>query len=366
MSTRKGTPSAPSATSTGSTGSTGSTAGAAGAAGATRGGGTASTGVRRSTPDPGTVHVWRIRLDAYPVDRLLPLLDGRERRRAAGFVLEEARRRYVTAHGAVRLILGELLSTSPGALRWRVGAYGKPELVGRPGLETNLSHSGELALLAVTSGRAVGVDVEEVRPAFDAVAFATRFFPAEESALVGFWGRGGTRAPEPASDGEPPVGPGGDPAVVFARLWTRKEACVKAAGGRLAQGLRLPVAGIGPAHGPRCDGAVCGGAVCGGLGRGGPVCGETGWEGVAGRRLTTPWLVADPTGGLPGRWLVGDVEVPPGFAASVAAAGAEPYEIVTHDHDHDHEHGHDHDHDHDHEHGHGHERGPRDRESREP
>ncbi|MGW4424427.1 4'-phosphopantetheinyl transferase family protein [Streptosporangium sp. NPDC004631] len=325
MSPREGTPSAPSAPSTGS------------AAGAARGGGTASGVGRRPTPDPGTVHVWRIRLDASPVDRLLPLLDGRERRRAAGFVLEQARRRYVAAHGAVRLILGELLSTSPGALRWRVGAYGKPELVGRPGLETNLSHSGGLALLAVTSGRAVGVDVEEVRPAFDAVAFATRFFPAEESALVGSRGRGhargGTRASEPASGGEPPA----DPAVVFARLWTRKEACVKAAGGRLAQGLRLPVAGIGPAHGPGCDGAVRG---------------ETGWAGAEGRRLATPWLVADPTGSLPGRWLVGDVEVPSGFAASVAAAGAEPYEIVTHDH------GHDHDHDHDH--------GPRGREPRRP
>ncbi|WP_179282662.1 4'-phosphopantetheinyl transferase family protein [Streptosporangium subroseum] len=250
--------------------------------------------------------MWRIPLDVSPVERLLPLLDGRERRRADGFVLEQARRRYVAAHGAVRLILGELLSTPPRGLRWSIGAYGKPELVGHPGLETNLSHSGELALLAVAGGRAVGVDVEVIRPAFDATAFAARFFPPDESALVReALVREGGYARVGAPTGGVAVA-ASDPASVFARLWTRKEACVKAAGGRLSQGLRLPVAGSGPA----CDGA----------------------EGPAGRELTTPWLVSDPREGLPGHWLVGDVEVPRGFAASVAVAGARSYEIVAHDH----------------------------------
>ncbi|MER7848012.1 4'-phosphopantetheinyl transferase superfamily protein [Kitasatospora sp. NPDC096077] len=87
-----------------------------------------------------------------------------------------------------------------------------------PGLHFNLSHSGELALLAVAP-RPVGVDVELVRSGRDVDRLSRRFFPAPERELVA---RGGRPA--------------------FARLWTRKEACVKAVGGRLAEGLALPVA----------------------------------------------------------------------------------------------------------------------------
>jgi 4'-phosphopantetheinyl transferase len=52
------------------------------------------------------------------------------------------------------------------SLAFRVGRHGKPALDGsaaRTGLGFNVSHSGELALCAVTHARAVGVDVEAIR-----------------------------------------------------------------------------------------------------------------------------------------------------------------------------------------------------------
>ncbi|MBD0696089.1 4'-phosphopantetheinyl transferase family protein [Streptomyces sp. CBMA123] len=122
------------------------------------------------------------------------------------------------AHAATRILLGERLGRPPELLRFSRGRWGKPAVADAPGLHFSLSHSGELALLAVAP-RPVGVDVETVRSGRDVDRLSRRFFPAQERELVA---RGGRPA--------------------FARLWTRKEACVKASGGRLTEGLALPVA----------------------------------------------------------------------------------------------------------------------------
>lgn len=94
--------------------------------------------------------------------------------------------------------------------------------MGDTGVRVNLAHAGDLALFAVTTGRAVGVDIEELPDARAAQRLAARYFPLAENAHVG-----------------------ADPDR-FARLWTRKEACLKAAGGRLTPGLHLPVLGERP------------------------------------------------------------------------------------------------------------------------
>ncbi|HVX44950.1 MAG TPA: 4'-phosphopantetheinyl transferase superfamily protein [Mycobacteriales bacterium] len=159
-----------------------------------------------------SVAVWRIDLRAEvgsgPLSR-------EERERAGGFDDPAQRRRFTTAHVALREILGTTLGCDPGGIALSRGRYGKPRCAGPP---FNLSHSGEHALLAVGTIREVGIDLEQVRPRFPVEAFARRYFPATEADLVG-----------------------ADPAR-YAALWTRKEACVKVAGERLVRGLRLPVA----------------------------------------------------------------------------------------------------------------------------
>jgi 4'-phosphopantetheinyl transferase len=85
-------------------------------------------------------------------------------------------------------------------------------------LAFSLSHSGDLVLLAVTGGRTVGIDIERLRVGHQVPAAAQRFFPSAEADAL--------RATAPDRR-----------AAAYARLWVRKEACVKAAGGRLGQTL---------------------------------------------------------------------------------------------------------------------------------
>jgi 4'-phosphopantetheinyl transferase len=147
------------------------------------------------------------------------VLDAGERRRAAAYRDEATRRRFVVSHAALRHIAGPWLGVAPAALRWTVGPHGKPEL---PGLHVNLSHSGGLALVAACAARPVGVDIQQIVPGLDVAAMARRYYPPDEAAHVG-------------------TGEGA--AERFAVLWARKEALVKAAGGRLTQALPVPVLG---------------------------------------------------------------------------------------------------------------------------
>ncbi|GAA1172171.1 4'-phosphopantetheinyl transferase [Kitasatospora gansuensis] len=173
-----------------------------------------------------TVRLWLVP-DQQPGPALADLfavLDPGERLRAEGYRSADDRRRFVVAHGAVRHILARRLGVAPEELRWRHGPHGKPELTGRhTGAEVNLSHSDTVAMVAVSASRRVGVDVQRVLPRLDATAMAERYFPPQEARFV-------RAAANPA-----------DRADRFARLWARKEALVKAHGGRLTQALRIPL-----------------------------------------------------------------------------------------------------------------------------
>jgi 4'-phosphopantetheinyl transferase len=173
------------------------------------------------------VHVWFIRVDLPPSDLggLWSVLDADERRRAARLALVRHRRRFVAVHGIARVITGHWLAVPAERITWRRGPHGKPELAGAPAPHVNLSHSGDLALLAVSGHRPCGVDVQRLPGPGRALRLARRFFPAGEAELVR---------------------DAATPAERFGVLWTRKEACLKGTGGRLVPGLRVPVTGSGP------------------------------------------------------------------------------------------------------------------------
>ncbi|MEV6924372.1 4'-phosphopantetheinyl transferase superfamily protein [Dactylosporangium sp. NPDC051485] len=144
------------------------------------------------------------------------LLNERDRKRRDALRDPDDRRRFAAAHAA----LNRIVHQRAGRHSWTIGPNGKP---GVAGLQVNLSHAGEHALIAVTETRPVGVDLQDLGPAPAVDALARRFFPPAEAALVA----------------------AGGPAE-FARLWARKEAVLKAAGDRLMRGLALPVAGDPP------------------------------------------------------------------------------------------------------------------------
>lgn len=171
---------------------------------------------------PGTVDVWRLDLASVHAahDTLVRLLDETETARAALFRYHTHRRRFIARRGLLRYVLARYVQLAPDRLRFAVGTYGKPVLCTPPGtaLRFSLSHSDDCALLAVTAGREIGVDVERVRPEFATESIPEQFFSSAEVREL--------RALPPAAQ---PLG--------FFLAWTRKEAYVKARG----QGLSLPL-----------------------------------------------------------------------------------------------------------------------------
>ncbi|MGZ8852142.1 MAG: 4'-phosphopantetheinyl transferase family protein [Thermoanaerobaculia bacterium] len=147
-------------------------------------------------------------------DDLLALLSHDERRRADGFRFAADRRRYIVAHGRLRQLLGESLGADPAALVFDAGSNGKPFVTGRP-VEFNLSHSGDVALIVIADDP-VGADIEriEARPGIGTIAKES-FQPDEQA-----W-----------------LNKQADVHRAFFRLWTLKEAAIKADG----VGLSLPL-----------------------------------------------------------------------------------------------------------------------------
>ncbi|MBV9355455.1 MAG: 4'-phosphopantetheinyl transferase, partial [Chloroflexi bacterium] len=140
--------------------------------------------------DDRAVHVWRAPLDRSITEliRLETLLSDAERKRAYQFYFEADRRRYIAAHGFMRLILSRYVDVSPRALAFCTGPHGKPRLREARGancqIEFNLAHSSEVALCAVASSHRVGIDVERIRHDVPWRDIAGRFFsPGEQAAL---------------------------------------------------------------------------------------------------------------------------------------------------------------------------------------
>jgi 4'-phosphopantetheinyl transferase len=113
------------------------------------------------------VHSWCVGLDVPPdtCAALHATLTCDELSRSARLRFERDRRRFIVAHGVLRKLLGSYLGICPGELRFVRKEFGKPRLSpafdGR--LRFNLSHSADVALIAVARDAEVGVDVERIR-----------------------------------------------------------------------------------------------------------------------------------------------------------------------------------------------------------
>ena len=168
------------------------------------------------------VPVWRVRLDdpAADLGRCAACLSPEERARAARYRFAGDARRFVVARAALRSILAAHIGVAAAEVALRAGPAGRPELAaGHPEAPRfNLSHSGELAVCALGDDRALGVDVERVRPMPDLEGVMRAVFAPAERARV-------RAAPAAAR------------ARAFFRAWTLKEAWVKARGEGLSDAL---------------------------------------------------------------------------------------------------------------------------------
>jgi len=147
------------------------------------------------------------RLDEY--GRLL--LSPDEQRRLTAYRSRESAERYVVTRALVRVVLAERLGVVPSAIEIRHTERGKPMLP--QGLHFNVSHSGDLILLAVSTERAVGVDVERRRDVERVQALVNRWLTSEERDQVARIAESGLSVSE-----------------AFLRVWSLKEARLKALG----------------------------------------------------------------------------------------------------------------------------------------
>jgi 4'-phosphopantetheinyl transferase len=167
------------------------------------------------------VHVVRVDLNADDtrIDCLKSLLSPDESARADRFKVPLPRRHFIVCRATLRRLLGESLNRDPRDVEFDYGPHGKPAL--RQGadlpqrLEFSVSHSADQALIAMTIGRQLGVDLERMDSSVRILKLATRFFSQREADEL-------NDLPE------------ADQLAGFYRGWTSKESYIKATGLGLA------------------------------------------------------------------------------------------------------------------------------------
>lgn len=171
--------------------------------------------------DAAHVHVWKASADELAVltTDFLSLLDDAERERQARFHFERDAARFAVSHGLLRVLLAQYMRMSPTAVPFGYAANGKPHSTDGPSF--NLSHSGDVILIAVAHDSNVGVDVEQWSERLDTKEMdrlAAYAFSAREHAAL-------RRLDDAARS------------AAFYAMWSRKEAYIKSTGVGITEGL---------------------------------------------------------------------------------------------------------------------------------
>jgi len=170
----------------------------------------------------GQTHVWRLDLSRLsPWQDYQDRLTLQERERAGHILLASAALQFVGTRACLRDLLSRYLQTSPLEICLIEGPKGKPRLApdAERSLWFNVAHSGEVALLVFSLEGSVGVDVERLDANRRMIELAERYFHPSEAARL----RG---APE------------AERLRLFYRMWTLKEALLKAWGEGLSFSLK--------------------------------------------------------------------------------------------------------------------------------
>lgn len=109
---------------------------------------------------------------------LLSTLCASEQYRHLAYRRPDDRQRFWRSRAGLRLLLADQLNVRAAAVDIEIGAHGKPFCRGGP--QFNLSHSGDLILLALHPSSQVGVDVEQRRPGAELAQIAKRVFSREQ------------------------------------------------------------------------------------------------------------------------------------------------------------------------------------------
>jgi len=173
-------------------------------------------------PETDKIRVWQINLDELTgfTRHLEAILSADERKRAYAFATPLLQQRFIGGRGVLRLVLGACCGKAPENLEFIYGPYGKPYLAGaETDWKFNMAHSNHIALIAVSRYVEIGVDIEIDRPLTDLAALINLCFSEQErNACLAM-----TQEQQRTE---------------FYRIWTYKEALLKASGKGLQMDLQ--------------------------------------------------------------------------------------------------------------------------------
>jgi 4'-phosphopantetheinyl transferase len=157
------------------------------------------------------IHLWIISLNGtYSLAD--DTLSEAEKERAFSLLIENDRKRYISAHVNLRQILSLYLHKPPSSLQFGYSRNSKPYLERgskSPRIYFSLSYREEYMLLGVSNYEIIGVDIEQVSDIDNIIGFTGNFFSAREQHIIFRNLRKEKRLD------------------VFFALWTMKEAIIK-------------------------------------------------------------------------------------------------------------------------------------------
>ena len=163
--------------------------------------------------DKNQVQVWTISLEAEAtkVRHCESLLANEELARASRFSSLDHRQRFIMARASLRKILSFYTNSNAATLDFGYRPKGKPSLSGNTGIHFNLSYRRNMAMVAVSMPRELGIDIQAIAQVTEPESVARLVFsPAELSYLLSLDIH--------------------ERQLAFAHTWVRKEAYIKALG----------------------------------------------------------------------------------------------------------------------------------------
>lgn len=169
------------------------------------------------------IHIWKASLDynAAIVNSVIGFLSADEVERANRFYFKEDRRQFVVRRGILKQIITKYLDIDPKDLLFGYNSFGKPFIhtdFQQYNLKFNMSYSKNMALYAISYEKEVGIDIEYLQKHIEFQQIIDRFFSQKEIEYI----------QKINSDQRKEE---------FFKIWTRKEAILKA----LGKGLSFPL-----------------------------------------------------------------------------------------------------------------------------
>ena len=174
------------------------------------------------------VQIWQVDLSSQTSNlaHYISLLNQDEIARKNRFKFVKDQENFAITRGVLRTLLGSFLALEPSRVAFKYTAHGKPKCATDSAIHFNVSHTQNKAVFAFTLEAAVGIDIESIttRPTQQ---LANRFFAKEEVKALSLLSQT-------------------EQQHAFYRIWTQKEAYIKAIGLGLSQSLDSFVVSVTP------------------------------------------------------------------------------------------------------------------------